>query len=132
VALSPFARKSISREDLEDVGKRCLLVLDCSWEKVENAFQLLRQRKVKERALPYLVPVNPVNFGRPFKLSTLEAFAAALIILGNRGQAERVLDIYNWGPHFLSMNAEPLREYEQARTSKEIIERQSLFVGPED
>jgi len=132
VVLSPFAKKSISKEDLEDVEKRCLLVLDCSWEKVEDAFQLLRHRKVNERALPYLVPVNPVNFGRPFKLTTLEALASALIILGNRGQAERILEIYNWGPHFLSMNAEPLKEYEQASTSKEIIEKQSLFVGPED
>jgi pre-rRNA-processing protein TSR3 len=130
--LSPFAGKSLSKEDLERVRTSGLLVLDCSWERVDDSFMVVRKRKVVERALPYLVPVNPVNYGHPFKLSTLEALAAALIILGRRDQAERLLDIYNWGPHFLTMNAEPLHEYENARTSKEIVERQRLFVGLEE
>jgi pre-rRNA-processing protein TSR3 len=84
--------------------------------------------KVVERALPYLVPVNPVNFGHPFKLSTLEALASALVILGNRGQAERILNIYNWGPHLLSVNSEPFALYEKAGSSKEIVEAQTKFM----
>lgn len=129
--LSPFARKSLSMEDLETASSRGLLVLDCSWARVEEAFPLMRRRKVVERALPYLVPVNPINFGHPFKLSTLEAFAAALVMLGHREQAERVLNIYNWGPHFLTMNEGPLKEYASAGTSKEIVDIQERIMTME-
>lgn len=128
VLLSPFADRSISKEDLGTVKDGCLLVLDCSWKKVDKAFSMIRRRKVVERALPYLVPVNPVNFGHPFKLSTVEALASALVILGIKGQAERILNIYKWGPHLLSINAEPFSLYEKAGSSKEIIKEQTRFM----
>lgn len=128
VLLSPFAERSISREDLDIIEATCLLVLDCSWENVDRAFPKLRRKSLAERALPYLVPVNPVNFGHPFKLSTLEALAASLVILGNRDQAERILNIYNWGPHFLTINAEALKLYEKVGTSREIIELQAQLM----
>jgi pre-rRNA-processing protein TSR3 len=129
VMLDPFASKVLSKEDLVIVEQHGLLGVDCSWEHAEDAFQLvISRRKVVSRALPFLVAVNPVNYGKAFQLSTLEAFAGALVILGYREQAEKILSIYKWSSNFLIMNEEPLQEYEKAKTGKEIIKAQEEFV----
>ena len=128
VLLSPFTQVALSQEDLFRVRERGLLVLDCSWKTAEEKFPLLKGRHPVPRALPFLVPVNPVNYGHPGMLSTVEAFAAALIILGRRAAGERILTIYNWGKHFLTVNEEPLREYEKARTSGDVVKAQGRFV----
>jgi pre-rRNA-processing protein TSR3 len=129
VVLNPFAKKALSKEDLNLVIKHGILVLDCSWDRAEEMFKILKKgKKMYPRALPFLVAVNPVNYGKPFKLSTVEAFAAALIILGLKSQAERILSIYKWGPHFLELNAEPLEEYANAENSEEIVKIQESYV----
>ncbi len=129
VLLDPFSPKVLSKDDLEDVIKHGLLVIDCSWVTVENAFYLLRtKKKVIPRALPYLVAVNPVKYGNAFQLSTLEALAGALIILGYRKQAEKILRLYKWSGNFLIMNEQPLLAYENTATSEEVILAQAEFV----
>jgi len=127
ILLSPFAEKSLSREDLpiaEEVG---ILAVDCSWENAEERFQAFSKSYIS-RALPFVVAVNPVNYGKPFKLTTLEAFAAALYIIGETGQAHEILKIYNWGPHFLELNREPLEEYKKAKNSTEVIEIMKHYI----
>ncbi len=129
ILLDPYSSKVLSKEDLEIAELHGLLALDCSWEKAEDAFQLVRRRKkVIPRALPFLVPVNPVNYGKAFQLSTVEAFAGALIILGYRPQAGKILGIYKWSSNFLVMNEQPLLEYEKTKTSEEVIKAQNEFV----
>ena len=103
LVLSPFSKKALSPEDK---GARGLAALDCSWAHAEEVFSRLTLR---ERALPFLVAANPVNYGKPFKLSTVEALAAGLIILGEREQAELILSKFNWGHVFLELNRAPLR-----------------------
>jgi pre-rRNA-processing protein TSR3 len=129
VLLDPYSTKVLSKEDLEVAELHGLLAVDCSWEYAEEAFQLVRTRKkVVSRALPYLVAVNPVKYGKAFQLSTLEAFAGALIILGYREQAQNILNIYKWSGNFLIMNEQPLLEYEKAKNGKEIIDAQEEFI----
>jgi pre-rRNA-processing protein TSR3 len=129
IVLNPFAKKALSKEDLEIAKKHGIMVLDCSWEKAEEMFKLMKKAKKSfPRALPFLVAVNPVNYGKPFKLSTLEAFASALVILGFNDQANRILQIYKWAPHFLELNAEPLEEYARAENSEEIVEIQESYI----
>jgi len=127
VILDPFSEKSLSKEDLEPAKKRGIVAVDCSWKKAEDCFKIL-SRIGKNRALPFLVPTNPVNYGRPFKLSTLEAFAAALYILDEVEQAKELMRIYKWAPHFLELNKEPLEEYRKARNSKEIVEIMKDYI----
>jgi pre-rRNA-processing protein TSR3 len=125
ILLDPMAEKALSPVDNVKKG---ITVLDCSWEEVERVFPHLLRMRLQHRALPYLVAANPVNFGRPFKLTSVEAFAAALYILGNKQQAERIMSKFNWGHTFLELNHEPLEEYSEAKDSKDILRIQNEYM----
>ena len=60
---------------------------------------------LEPRKLPNIVPANPVNSGKIGKLSTAEAIGSALMICGEKGQAETVMSIFKWGPAFLELNS---------------------------
>ncbi|MFQ5908333.1 MAG: DUF367 family protein [Thermoplasmata archaeon] len=124
VILTPVAEVAFSREDKAAAQQRGLGVLDASWK--VGDFPPVPQ--AIPRALPYLVAANPVNYGKPTRLSSVEALAAALVILGLRDQAETLLAQFKWGPTFLALNAEPLAEYAAARDSQEVVDAQALFT----
>ncbi len=127
ILLNPFAKKSLSKEDLKIAKKNGILAIDCSWKNAENSFEYLNQENIS-RALPFLVAANPVNYGKPFKLTTLEAFASALYILGEKEHAKDILNIYKWAPHFLELNKQPLEEYRRAKNSKEVIQIMMEYI----
>ena len=127
ILLNPFAKKSLSKEDIKIAKKNGILAIDCSWKNAENSFEYLNQENIS-RALPFLVAANPVNYGKPFKLTTLEAFASALYILGEKKHAKDILNIYKWSPHFLELNKQPLEEYRRAKNSKEVIQIMSEYI----
>lgn len=123
----PTTDKVLSRDDLERAKKSGIAVLDLSWKATGDNFPKSIKMS-RQRALPFLVASNPVNYGKPFILSTVEAFAAALVILGYREQAEDILSKFKWGPTFFKVNREPLEDYENAKNAKEIIEVQALYI----
>ncbi len=127
VLLDPFAEKSLSREDLSLAQQHGLVALDCSWKTAEQTFHAL-ETALSPRALPFVLAANPVNYGKPYQLSTLEAFAAALYILGEVVQAREILRIYTWGHRFLELNQEPLEEYRGALTSAEVIQIMKKYI----
>ena len=127
IILSPFAEKSISKEDLDTARKNGIIAVDCSWKNVENCFKLL-DKNYNSRALPFVLAVNPVNYGKPFKLSTLEAFATVLYILDEIERAKEILNLYKWSPHFLKLNKEPLEEYRKAKNSTEVIKIMKQYI----
>ncbi len=124
VLLTPEAERALSKKDRKRAEKRGIVVLDVSW----RAATFPKIPRITERALPFLVAANPVNYGKPFKLSSVEAIAAALIILGEKNQAELVLSKFAWGEQFLKLNAEPLEDYANANNSREIVEAQKQFI----
>lgn len=130
VLLDPYAQKAVSKEDLPDVLTSGLAALDCSWQSAERLFPKVR-KKLLPRALPYLVAANPVRFGRPTELSTLEAFSAALVIYGFDQQARELLGAYTWGPRFLEVNRQPLEAYAACETSADVVEEMLTFLPPE-
>ena len=125
IFLNPMAQQALSPADNYNRG---IIVLDCSWEEVERIFPMLQRLRLEHRALPYLVAANPVNFGKPFKLGTVEAFAAALYILDHKTQAENILNKFKWGHTFLELNREPLDAYSMAGNSKEVVNIQYEFM----
>ena len=122
ILLDPTAEQALSPADRP---ARSITVLDCSWEVLDTDMIKGHRRR---RALPFLVAANPVNFGRPWKLTSVEAFAAALFILGEESQAETVLESSPWGMRFLELNREPLELYRNAADSREVIEIQNMYL----
>lgn len=127
ILLNPFSKKSLSPEDAKHAEKHGILAVDCSWKTAEQQFFELSKTHVS-RALPFVIAVNPVNFGKPLKLTTLEAFAASVYILGNPKQSKVITSIYKWSPHFLTMNKNPLEDYRTAKNSKEVIQRMHEYL----
>lgn len=127
VLLNPFAKKAVSREDHETMRRHGLLALDCSWAHAEEAFPVLLGR-TRSRALPFLVAANPVNWGKPFVLSTAEALGAALYIAGEQRQARDLLGALPFGDQFLAMNKQPLEDYAKCETSAEVVACQALYM----
>ncbi len=124
ILLTPEAEKAFSKKDRKRAEKKGIVVLDVSW----RAATFPRIPGTQERALPFLVAANPVNFGKPFQLSSVEALAGALYILGEEEQAELILSKFKWGEQFLKVNKEPLEDYAKAKTSREVVEAQKAFI----
>ena len=77
-------------EILEESGAA---VVECSWARIDEVpmsrigGRCERLRITVSRFLiliivPYLVATNPVNYGKPWRLNCVEAFAAAFCICG--------------------------------------------------
>jgi len=126
ILLDPQARKALSCEDRH---RRVIVAIDCSWKKAGSVFAALRT-KTAHRSLPYLVAANPVNYGKPAKLTTAEALAAAFYILNDPEEAHIMMDKFKWGPHFLILNHEPLEAYRTATSSQQVVERMHDFFPP--
>ena len=126
LVLDPHADVALSPAD-DPPGDR-LVALDCSWETADaESFRL----DGPHRALPFLVAANPVSYGTPFRLNTVEAFTGALCILGHREQAERLLGKFRWGHTFLELNEEPLRRYADCADSEAVVAVQSEYLADE-
>ena len=138
IVLNPHAERALSSADRRDdpgtdpadAGSadrtERVIALDCSWETArEEQFSI----RGTHRALPFLVAANPANYGTPFQLTTAEALAGALCILGEREHAERLLAKFRWGHTFLELNDEPLRRYADCADSGGIVAVQEEYLA---
>ncbi|KAK7247464.1 hypothetical protein RIF29_42347 [Crotalaria pallida] len=130
IVLSPVGKQCVSREDLSLIKMKGLAVVDCSWARLDDV-PFVRLRCTAPRLLPWLVAGNPVNYGRPCKLSCVEALSAALAICGEDETANLLLDKFKWGHGFMSLNRELLKAYSKCQNSTEIITVQNEWLSQE-
>lgn len=130
VVLNPFSKIAFSQADRQRIEDFGLAALDCSWEHAEKV--LLKHVRGTSRCLPILVAGNPVNFGKPTKLTTVEALGAALYIVGFMEKTSQLLSMFKWGHTFIEINRERLEEYARAKNSMEIIRLQASFIDDKE
>jgi pre-rRNA-processing protein TSR3 len=126
VVLNPFSETAFSPADRGRMTEFGLVALDCSWE---HAQEVVKEHvKGTSRCLPFLIAGNPVNFGKPTKLSTVEALGGALYIGGFKEMAMKILSIFIWGHTFLELNSERLEIYAAAEDSTEVVKLQAKLM----
>ena len=127
ILLNPFVKSVLTPSDRVLIEKYGILVIDTSWKNYGSIFNRLHGIGVHRR-LPLLIAANPINYGKPYTLSSIEAIAATLYITGFKAEAEKVLSIFTWGHTFIELNKELLEEYSKAETPKHIeeLERELL------
>lgn len=130
IILEPLCGKVFGPEDhpLLNEQNGALVGLDCSWAHIETSVEAVMKRtRLQPRMLPLLLAANPVNWGKPGKLTTAEAMAAVLYLLGRREQAEQILGSFRWGQRFFELNKEPLDAYSEATSSQDLVALQFEF-----
>jgi len=130
LVLTPTTRRALSPADRERIDRFGIVAIDCSWNKADDFFDKVTISH--GRALPYLIAVNPTNFGRPWKLNTAEALAAALYIVGLKKEAEEIMDKFKWGEHFFNVNMSYLEAYADCKDSQAVVDTQEFFVDTLD
>lgn len=125
IVLNPFSEQPVTKSDNDIADSVC--AIDCSWEKADD---VLKQKRLVAhgigRRLPALLAANPVNYAKLGKLSSAEALAGALFIVGSSATAAQIMDKFKWGHTFLELNQDLLRDYSEAETAEQIskIERE--------
>lgn len=134
IILEPLCGKVFGPEDHELLLNQggALVGLDCSWAHIEDSVsEVMRKTKLQGRMLPLLLAANPVNWGKPGKMTTAEALAASLYLIGKEEQARKLLGAFRWGEQFFILNKEPLDAYRDAKTSSELVDLQFEFFDIE-
>lgn len=109
ILLDPFSDTTLSIGDGARALHWGLVVLDCSWKLVlTNDSRTTLPNPT--RKLPPFIACNPVNYGKPGKLSSVEALATALLVLERDDQARAILSPFSWGKSFILINKEKIKK----------------------
>lgn len=130
VVLTPTATELVSPADADVVRAHGAAVVDCSWKSLDTV-PWSKMRMGAPRLLPLLIAANPVNYGRPSKLTCAEALAAALAVVGLEEDARRVMAYFSWGESFFDVNAELLEGYRGCNDAQEVAAFQQRFTEEE-
>lgn len=126
IVLNPFSETLLTKNDAEIAGTVC--AVDCSWERADDVAK--HQRVFSAgigRRLPAMLAANPTNYSKLGKLSTAEALAGALYILGDKQTAAEIMNKFKWGHTFLELNANLLEDYSNAETQEQMMQQEREY-----
>lgn len=78
-----------------------------------------------------MVAVNPVNYGKAYKLSCAEAIAATLFLSGFYDETDFILNHFKWGKSFLDVNSELFNLYKNCTNSDQLQEIEKKYIEDE-
>ena len=136
IVLDPYAPHTLSQVDRAAAQHGGLLVVDCSWNRLASrgAFPGAdpgERSRARHRRLPVLIATNPQHYGRVAQLNTVEAFCAALYILGRGEAASKVIAGFAGSDEFLSVNRDRLDRYRDAARPDDVtLAEKELFGAP--
>ena len=116
LVLNPYSSLALCRRD--NLLNDSITAVDCSWKMIINTFK--KDFPGLNRRLPLLLAGNPINYSKLGKLSSAEALAGALSILGFSDLAFEIMNKFKWGHTFLELNEELLRDYSNAQDQEGI------------
>jgi pre-rRNA-processing protein TSR3 len=128
IVLNPFSRTPVTRNDIGAADSVC--AIDCSWERAD---EVLKSRRLVLRGigrrLPAMLAANPTNYAKLGKLSSAEALAGALYIMGEKKLACDLMDKFKWGHTFLELNASLLEDYSKVETEGQIEQLEKQYFS---
>ncbi|SCZ99512.1 BZ3500_MvSof-1268-A1-R1_Chr3-1g06051 [Microbotryum saponariae] len=153
VVMSPKGTQVVSPSDRDIVASSGVAVVECSWARLEE-IPFHKIKSPHERLLPYMIAANPVNYGKrtfpltkqhtenicrvnshddlrcgpAYKLTCLEAVAAALYICSFPTQAEELLSKFSWGHSFWEINGPIISRYQTCSTPESVLEMQEIII----
>ena len=116
IVLDPFAKQTLFRHDSSIADS--ITGIDCSWNLADNTFK--KRFGGIARKLPPLFAGNPVNYSKLGKLTTVEAIAGGVFILGYKDLALELLSKFNWGHTFYELNQDLLEDYSKLQFEDQI------------
>jgi pre-rRNA-processing protein TSR3 len=128
VLLNPLASETLSKRTCTTCDSIC--AVDCSWERA--TYVLTQHRGLRHgmhRRLPAMLAANPTNYAKVGRLSSVEALAGSLFMLGHTDKATELLNKFKWGPTFLKLNNDLLNDYLNADSLESIVETEREYFG---
>ncbi|CAM9361421.1 unnamed protein product [Chrysoparadoxa australica] len=127
LVLSPNGSDTVSPSDRSIVEELGMSVIDCSWARLDE-IPFSQMRRGHHRLLPFMVAANPVNYGKPYKLTCAEAISGALYIVGLKEASIAIMDRFGWGPEFIKINKEVLEAYSLCETADDVAVAQGDYL----
>jgi pre-rRNA-processing protein TSR3 len=126
IVLNPFSAELVLKKDTEIADSVC--AIDCSWERADEVLkhQGLASQGIGRR-LPAILAANPTSYAKLGKLSSAEALAGALYILGEKALAAEMMEKFKWGHTFLELNSNLLDDYAKAETEEQVVQLEKEY-----
>ncbi|MFX0209610.1 MAG: DUF367 family protein [Candidatus Hodarchaeota archaeon] len=123
--LNPLSEDILSYKDHKIFVQSGLTILDCSWNQAKEIFT---KQFPNLRRLPFLIAANPTNYGKPTKLTSVEALVAAFFILRDKNTAKELMSIFKWGNQFLTLNSNLLQDYARCSNMEELRRKELEYL----